>query len=128
MFSGLHIATSGLDGQTARMNVIAQNIANVETTRTPGGGPYQRQVVQLETTGEPGSAGVRVAANQQDGSAGPSVYNPSHPDADATGYVRMPNVDMTDENMDLMNARRNFEANITVYQAMKSMLSKAVKI
>lgn len=168
MFSSLAIASSGLSAQRVRMDVIAQNLANAETTKTPQGGPYQRRVVSLEAVAPstttststlitdaataasasvgapplPGAAafgstpiemtndvgGVRVASIGIDKSEGPMVYNPGSPDADKNGYVRMPNVNLTDELMDLMNARRIYEANATVFQVARAMLHKAIDI
>jgi flagellar basal-body rod protein FlgC len=171
MFSALRIASTGLSAQRVRMDVIAQNVANVETTRTPEGGPYHRRIVRLEaeasittppspatsataadpaaataptapatpTTTSPDNAlgaapgddvtgGVRVRSIEVDNTEGPLVYNPGHPDADKSGYVRMPNVNMTDEMMDLMNARRVYEANATVFEVAKAMLHKAIDI
>jgi flagellar basal-body rod protein FlgC len=168
MFSALAIAASGLSAQRVRMDVIAQNLSNAETTKTPEGGPYQRRVVNLEAvapttttdmsssvlavptpatvagTGIPlpgaqafGSSpiemtndvgGVRVASIGVDKSEGALVYNPGSPDADKNGYVRMPNVNLTDELMDLMNARRVYEANATVFQVARAMLHKAIEI
>src|SRR3954468_11666518 len=168
MFSALAIAASGLSAQRVRMDVIAQNLSNAETTKTPEGGPYQRRVVNLEAvapttttdmtssvlavptpatvagTGIPlpgaqafGSSpiemtndvgGVRVASIGVDKSEGALVYNPGSPDADKNGYVRMPNVNITDELMDLMNARRIYEANATVFQVARAMLHKAIDI
>jgi flagellar basal-body rod protein FlgC len=173
MFSALAIASSGLSAQRMRMEVIAQNLANAETTRTTQGGPYQRRVVNLEavnpqgdsaTTGtstssiapQPGTGpasatapsatttgtstgaatndatlvdgGVRVASVGEDKTQGALVYDPGHPDADRNGYVRMPNISITDEMMDLMNARRLYEANATVFQVARAMLHKALDI
>lgn len=160
MFSALAIASSGLSAQRMRMDVIAQNLANAETTRTPQGGPYQRRYVELEAIGpandinaasatgpaaggaaltastttalSPDAAditgGVRVASIGQDKTEGPLVYDPAHPDADKNGYVHMPNVSMTTELMDLMNARRIYEANATVFQVARAMLHKAIDI
>jgi flagellar basal-body rod protein FlgC len=162
MFSALAIASSGLSAQRVRMDVIAQNLANAETTKTPQGGPYQRRMVTLEAvtpaamtstmSTDPMSAatgmappvanafgstpiemtndvgGVRVASIGVDTNEGPMVYNPGSPDADKNGYVHMPNVNMTDELMDLMNARRIYEANATVFQVARAMLHKAIDI
>lgn len=166
MFSALAISASGLSAQRVRMDVVAQNLANAETTSTPEGGPYKRRVVNLEAvvpSSTPGGAvtpptpavvigpngvvlpnpqaygstplemtndvgGVRVASIDVDTSEGPMVYNPGSPDADANGYVRMPNVNLTDELMDLMNARRIYEANATVFQVARAMLHRATEI
>ena len=155
MFSALAIAASGLSAQRVRMDVVAQNLANAETTKTPEGGPYRRRVVTLEAVtpessfsstidasaagagGIAGSTpiemtndvgGVRVASITEDKTEGPQVYDPGNPSADAHGYVRLPNVSMTDEMMDLMDARRVYEANATVFQVARAMLHQAVSI
>lgn len=139
---GLGIAASGLAAQRARMDIISENIANAETTRGPDGKPYQRKVVSLQAVGfqpllsqgrtpapgEEGYGGVRVTGVQADASEGPLVYDPGHPDADPNGYVRMPNVDINTEMVDLMDARRVFEANATVFQAIKAMLQKSTQL
>lgn len=159
MFRSLAIAASGLSAQRKRIETIATNIANAETTRTPEGGPYRRRVVALEEEAGPSVwfaqppashplevpqvrvpdplivadsaealGGVRVSGVVEDGTEGPLVYDPSHPDADETGYVRYPNVNITEEMMHLMESRRVYEANATVFQAVKSMLKRATEI
>ncbi len=152
MFRTLSIAASGLSAQRQRLEVIAGNIANAETTRTADGTPYRRQFVQMEAktypaqpyevnaagqpaafrlpSGDPLSAahGVRVSAIETDATQGPLVYDPGHPDADASGYVRMPNVRITDELVDLMDSRRVYEANATVFQSTKAMLRRSLEI
>lgn len=139
---GLGIAASGLSAQRARLDVIAANIANAETTRGPDGTPYRRKVVALEEVAfqpllersaseEPAMeevGGVRIRGVAEDLGEGPLVYDPGHPDADDNGYVRMPNVSLTEELVDMMDARRLFEANATVFQAMKAMLRRAVQL
>ncbi|MBK8005953.1 MAG: flagellar basal body rod protein FlgC [Gemmatimonadetes bacterium] len=107
------------------LDVISQNIANAETTRTPEGGPYQRQVVVLQSDGQ---GGVEAAEVVQDTRPGSSEYDPAHPDADANGFVQRPNVDINTEIVDLMIARRVHEANATVFQAAKAMLRRALEI
>lgn len=155
LFRSLGIAASGLSAQRTRIDVIGTNIANAETTRTAEGGPYRRRQVALEAlaqqpeggivdagriipTGEPagelplptldGEGGVGVAGVFESTAEGALVYDPGHPDADDKGYVRLPNVNITDELVDLMDARRMYEANATVFQAMKNMLQRAVQI
>lgn len=137
---GLGIAASGLSAQRARLDAIAANIANAETTRGVDGAPYRRKVVRLEEVAfepllgrAPGQAGtegggVRVAGVEDDGVVGALRYDPGHPDADAAGYVRMPNVDISSEMADLMVTRRLFEANATVFQAMKAILKRSTQI
>jgi flagellar basal-body rod protein FlgC len=180
MFRPLAIAASGLSAQRARLETVASNLANAETTRTDGGGPYRRRVAVLESaTGQTqlfgattpaglsgtvanpvapfgvpafrvpalaaagddprvvplpiappddGMHGVRVGGVAEDGSEGPLVYDPGHPDADPNGYVRYPNVRVTDELIDLLDARRVYDANATVFQSAKAMLKKALEI
>ena len=165
MFRTLGVAASGLSAQRVRMETIAGNIANAETTRTPDGGPYRRRVAQLDVAGgaayvpslpalprvagagtefapvppaeplvAPGAGptldanGVQVSGVVEDASEGPLVYDPGHPDADANGYVRYPNVRITDAIVDLMDARRVFEANATVFQSAKQMLRRSIDI
>jgi flagellar basal-body rod protein FlgC len=105
--------------------VIASNIANVETTRTPEGGAYKRQVAISERDAASGQLVTRIV---EDAQPGRKVYDPGHPDADAQGFVTYPNVDMNAEMVDLMIARRLHEANATVFQAAKSMLKRALDI
>lgn len=142
----LAIAASGLTAQRTRIDIIAQNIANAETTRAVDGTPYQRKMVELREAGsqpimlrrsagdsspgqfEPELGGVEVAGVREDDSLGQFVYDPGHPDADETGYVMMPNVSLTDEMVDMMQARRLFEANATVFEAIKSMLHRATRL
>ena len=126
----LGVAASGLAAQLARLDVIALNIANAETTRGLDGTPYRRKVVEFQEVGfqpllmgsvnafeEDVIGGVRVVGVAEDPSEGALVYDPGHPDADEAGYVRMPNVNITDEMLDMMDARRLFEANASVFQA-----------
>lgn len=149
-FQTLGIAASGMSAQRRKIDTIATNIANAETTRTEGGGPYRRRVVEVAPgrTGfetllpgatPPGRApgadstredpyGVSVIGVTEDATEGPRVYEPGHPDADADGYVRYPNVNVTQEMVDLMEARRLFEANATVFQAAKAILRRAMDI
>jgi len=152
MFRPLGIAAGGLSAQRLRMETIATNIANAETTRGSNGVPYRRRVVRLEEAApqpmEPqypplplrqsegvvqpdpttGLGGVRVLAVEEDQSEGPLVYDPGHPDADSKGYVRYPNVRVTDETVDLMEARRVYEANASVFDAAKNLLRRALSI
>jgi flagellar basal-body rod protein FlgC len=152
MFRTLAVSASGLSAQRARLEVIASNIANAETTRAEDGTPYRRRTVRLEAGAQPGQPymatpsgappmfrlpsgnpvqspyGVRVAAIEEDVSEGPLVYDPGHPDADGNGYVRYPNVRITDEMVDLLQTRRIYEANATVFQSAKAMLRRALEI
>lgn len=155
LFRPLDIAASGLSAQRLRMETIATNVANAETTNTPEGGPYKRRVVRMEPQAREGAApqflplpseqarrggalaptdpteslgGVKAVGIEEDPSEGPLVYDPGHPDADARGYVRYPNVRVTDEMVDLMEARRLYEANSTVFQAARQLLRRALDI
>jgi len=154
-FRSLGIAATGLSAQRQRIDVIVSNIANAETTRTEDGGPYRRRIVELATQlfgaegglleagriypsgeyagelplpGVTGGEGVQVTGIAEDATEGPLVYDPGHPDADANGYVRMPNVSLTQETVNLMEARRMYEANATAFQAIKNMLLRAAQI
>lgn len=181
MFRSLAISASGLSAQRVRMETIASNIANAETTHDVNGQPYRRQVAVLAAgdgvagsgdsplapgqptgtsgvfdgvnafqvpsgqfsadgprrfevpvmeTGTPaaGASGVHVAGVQQDMTDGQLVYDPGHPDADKNGYVHYPNVRVTDEMVDMMDARRVYEANASVFQTAKGMLKQALNI
>lgn len=134
--SSLDISASALTAQRMRMNVVSENIANADTTRTADGEPYRRRVV---TMGEKPSAfadalhsatggGVMVTGIVEDASAFEYEYDPTHPDANAEGYVAYPNVDETEEIIDLMSATRSYEANVTALNATKSMAIKALEI
>jgi len=137
----LNISASGLTAQRFRMDVISQNIANADTTRTEDGGPYRRKTVVftaregnapfaqiLSQTSAPGAGGVAVSQLAEDPSDFKLVYDPGHPDADDGGYLRLPNVDMAKEMVDMMSATRSYEANITVLNAVKMMASRALDI
>jgi len=143
MFGGMEISASALTAQRLRMNVTAENLANAETTKGADGNPYRRKEVVLESVaaggfgaqlgaamGKSGVApgGVQAAAITEDPTDGKLVYDPSHPDADAQGYVRMPNVDTVTEMTDLIDAQRSYEANVTAMSAAKQMFSKTLEI
>ena len=139
----LNISGSGLTAQKLRMQVVAQNLANANTTRTEGGGPYRRKLVVLSERNGPNGfssalnasigdkatlGGVEAAAIIGDADDFKLEYDPSHPDADANGYVRLPNVNTVEEMVDIMSASRLYEANVTAFNAMKEMASKALEI
>ncbi|MFB3816377.1 MAG: flagellar basal body rod protein FlgC [Candidatus Methylomirabilales bacterium] len=133
--SALEISGSGLAAQRARMNVLAENLANVETTRTAEGGPYRRKLVVFgaaeEAFGqalEAARGGVTVVGVRESDEPARRVHLPAHPDADADGYVLMPNVNPMLEMVDLLAATRAYEANVTAVQAAKSMAAKALEI
>ncbi|WP_326910451.1 flagellar basal body rod protein FlgC [Sedimentibacter sp. MB31-C6] len=137
----LNISGSGLTAQKFRMDIIAENIANIDTTRTEAGGPYRRKMIVLSSTGsnnfknmlinnldEHKVGGVEVSDIVEDQSEFKLVYNPEHPDADENGYVNMPNVDSLKETVDMMEAYRAYQANVTALNTMKQMASKALEI
>ncbi|MDY0405890.1 flagellar basal body rod protein FlgC [Virgibacillus sp. 179-BFC.A HS] len=144
IFSSFNTAASALTAQRLRMDVISSNLANAETTRAKMNAngeyePYRRKMVQLETDKpnfatylENASAnqtpGVKVAKIAEDEEPFKLVYNPGHPDANAEGYVQMPNVDPLKEMVDLMSSTRSYEANVTALNATKGMLMKALEI
>jgi flagellar basal-body rod protein FlgC len=121
----LETSARGMSIQGRFLDVIARNIANAQTTRTPEGGPYRREVAVV---GGDAADGGAVAGTIQDPTPGRMVYDPGHPDANAEGFVEYPNVDVNAELVDLMIARRVHEANASVFQAAKSMLRKAMDI
>jgi flagellar basal-body rod protein FlgC len=121
----LSAPAAGMAIEQKFLEVIASNIANSETTHTPEGGPYKRQVAVTDRDATSGQLVMRVV---EDAQPGRKVYDPGHPDADADGFVTYPNVDLNSELVDLMIARRIHEANATVFQAAKSMLRRALDI
>jgi len=132
IFSNFGISASGLTAQRLRMDTIVNNIANIETTRTPEGGPYRRQITlfaprQPEEPGKTGG-GVRVQALMQDQSPFKRVYEPNHPDADEEGYVLMPNVELIKEMVNMIDASRAYEANVTALNTAKDMAQRALEI
>ena len=159
--TALDISASGMRAQRQRMNAVASNIANIETTKTENGEPYRRKVIVMEagasektfaqilnredqrikrshprhinsvrTTNIDGSIGVPVQGNLKiiQDNAFRTVYDPDHPDSDADGYVRMPNINVITEMVNMITASRRYEANATVIDASKSMSKKALEI
>lgn len=144
--SSFDITSSALTAQRLRMDVISENLANINTTRTATGEPYRRRYVlfqerepsfsdyfsnalsQSDGLSKASGRGVRVTAIQEDQSPFKLEYDPTHPDADADGYVRYPNVDLAVEMVDMMSATRSYEANITAINAFKNMATQALSI
>ena len=127
VMAGFDIAGSGLAAERARMNVIAENVANAYVTRTPEGGPYVRRVVGFENALDSAYGGVRVSGIFQDQrSPFVTVKEPGHRDADAEGNVRYPNVDVLQEMVDFNVARRSYEANLAVFRAYTGMVKNAI--
>jgi flagellar basal-body rod protein FlgC len=132
------ISASGLSAERLRMEVVAQNIANAHSTRTPQGGPYRRQDVVFETVLHEQlhgrcrrmleGGGVHVVGVIDDPSELPRVYSPGHPDADPEGFVIMPNVQLPIEMVNLMTANRAYEANLKVLQAFRQQAEQALTL
>ncbi len=123
----IDIAVSGLRAETTRMNVIANNIANSNTTKTPSGGPYRRQEVILST--DEGISGVtvdQIAADMLTNFR--RVHQPGHPDADKEGYVQMPNVDLPVEMINMITASRAYQANAAVLKRYEEMMNVAIEL
>ena len=141
MFGGMEISASALTAERLRMDVVAENLANAQTTRGADGQPYRRKEVVLQeraasfgaslsaamSNGTSGG-GVEVAGIAEDQTPLKRVYDPGHPDADAEGYVSMPNVDTVTEMVDLISAQRAYEANVTAMQAAKQMFSRTLEL
>jgi flagellar basal-body rod protein FlgC len=140
-FTAINVSSSGLSAQRTRLNIASSNLANVETTRTPEGGPYRRRQVVLSAV--PFSNAfeqvqradmhdqthtVEVTSIVNDESEPRLVYNPDHPDAREDGYVAMPNVNPISEMVDLLSTSRSYEANVSALKASKSMAMEALKL
>lgn len=147
IFRGIDAAASGLTAERLRMDVIANNIANANTTRTAEGGPFKRKYVVFEPRVEtepnfarilageifppkkdPVGRGVRATRIGTDDTQGTMVYDPGHPDANAEGYVEKPNINIVTEMVDMITASRGYEANVTVVNAAKAMAQSALDI
>jgi flagellar basal-body rod protein FlgC len=147
MFDAINASGSGLTAERLRMDVTAENLANAQTTRGADGNPYRRKEVVLQETGSgsfgnmltsamgtragggsTAANGVQVAGIVEDQAPNKLVYDPGHPDANAQGYVEMPNVNSVTEMVDLISASRGYEANVTAIQTAKSMFSKTLDI
>jgi flagellar basal-body rod protein FlgC len=135
LFDSLDASGSALSAERLRMDVSAENLANAQSTRgANGSGPYKRKEVVLEQAGSSfadslqAARGVRVAGIVEDPSPARRVYDPGHPDADAQGYVTLPNVNTVTEMTDLIGASRAYEANVTAMQTAKSMFARTLDI
>ena len=131
LFDALNVSASGMSAERLRMDVIASNLANANTTRGADGQPYRRQEVILQekspSFGEV-LGGVMVAGIVDDPTPPRRVYDPGHPDADKNGYVTMPNVNTVTEMTDLISSSRAYEANVTAMQTAKTMFSKTLDL
>lgn len=136
LLKSMVVSASGMTAERLRMDLIANNIANANTTRTAAGGPYRRQVALLEARqgdfhallGQALGGGVRVARIAEDGRPFVLKYDPEHPDAGPDGYVQLPNVEIVTEMVDLITATRAYEAGATALEAARSMAMRALDL
>ena len=140
LYSSIEVSASGLSAERLAMDVIANNLANVNTTRTPEGGPFKRQLVVFaqkqdaaaQTDSLSGTtssnAGVQAVGIVNDNSPDKLVYDPSHPDADPQGYVHMPNIEVVKEMVDMMAASRAYEANVTAISESRTISTATLGI
>jgi flagellar basal-body rod protein FlgC len=151
LFDAIEIAGSGLSAERVRMDVTSENLANAQTTKAANGQPYQRQEVELQQTGTPSSnfeatlsealgsgpgaglahspaGGVQVAGIVADRTPDQQVYDPGNPEADAQGYVKMPNVNTVTEMVDLISESRSYQSDVTAMQTAKSMFTATLGI
>lgn len=143
LFTGINTTASGMTAEQLRMDVIANNIANINTTRTPQGGPYKRQRVifvprgerqkfylpfQTKKIADQVGSGVRVLRIEEDNSPPRIEYNPNHPDADENGYVKFPNINIVSEMVDMITATRAYEANVTALMSIREAMMRAIQI
>lgn len=136
LLPAIDVTADALNAEKIRLEVVGQNIANAQTTRGPDGLPYQRKVVSFETVmrdvpGADGSRrveGLRVSSVTGDPTPGHKIYHPGHPHADASGMVQMPNVNVSQEMVDLITASRAYEANLSVVRTARQMAMKAMQI
>ena len=143
LFSALAVSGSGMTAQRTRAELLVENMANVETTRTPDGGPYRRKdaVFESQPVGSfedlveselgyaaPGTLGVQVSEIVVDQRDPEKRYLPGHPDADKDGYVAFPRINPAEDMVDLVDASRNFEANVSAISAVKDMIQQSIAI
>lgn len=130
-YSSIDISASGLFAQRVRLDAIANNIANVNTTRTAKGGPYQRQEVAFRAHAggfDEANGGVEVDEVLESSDPPKVVHDPSHPDADKDGNVKLPNINIVGEMVDMITATRAYEANVQAISAARTMVAKAIEI
>jgi flagellar basal-body rod protein FlgC len=141
LFSSLSVSASGMAAQRERTEVLVENLANSETTRTPEGGPYRRKDVVFSEDSSVGSfssafdsalgpnlSGVAVSETTVDNSAPEMRYQPGHPDADKDGYVAYPKINPAEDMVDLLGASRGYEANVAAISAVKDMINKSLDL
>ncbi len=127
------VSASALEAHRVRMNTIASNMANAQSTKTQEGGPYVKKSVLFQTmpvnmNAEEGLEGVRVSGIVEEEKPPLIVYDPAHPDADGEGYVKMPNINVLEEMVNMMMALRAYEANVRAFNISKGMYQKALEI
>ena len=139
LFNSIAVSASGMAAQRARAEVLVENLANSETTRTAEGGPYRRKDVVFETDRQVGpfssvfqtaleGQGVTVAQVVEDGRPPEMRYIPGHPDADASGYVQFPAINPAEDMVDLMGASRGYQANVAALSAVKDMIHRSIDL
>ena len=139
LFGAMNIGSSALKAQSIRLNVISSNLANMDTTRTPEGGPYKKKSVifitqkpnfekELENIGQQMVQGVKVKQIINSRGEGKKHYDPSHPDADEKGYVEKPNINLVEEITDMIKVKGSYEANVNSIKAAQRMALKALEI
>jgi len=135
--TSLKICGSGLAAQRAKLDIITSNLANINTTRTPEGGPYRKKTIALaaetvadnfDSTIKEAVRSVRIDEVKEDTNGIKMVYDPSHPDADAKGYVAMPNINIMSEMADMITASRAYEACVTAFESTKNMTMKTLEM
>ena len=138
LFTSLQVSASGMEAQRERAQLLVENMANAETTRTPEGGPYKRKDVVFSSDAQASpfaaafqselASGVRVADVVTDNRAPDMRYMPGHPDADENGYVAFPNLNPAEEMVNLMNAQRSYEGNVSAMAAVKDMINHSIDL
>ncbi|HWP20426.1 MAG TPA: flagellar basal body rod protein FlgC [Burkholderiaceae bacterium] len=130
MFKIFNIAGSAVSAQSQRLNVVASNLANADTVAGPDGQPYKARQVVFQTVlmGEQGSAGVKVDQVVEDEAPGRRVHDPSHPQADAQGYVTYSNVNAVEEMVNMISASRSYQNNVEVMNTAKTLLQKTLQM
>ncbi|MBS4539839.1 flagellar basal body rod protein FlgC [Clostridium sp. D2Q-11] len=141
LFNSINVSATGMTAERTRMDIISENIANANTTKTSNGTPYNRKMIVFEENkpnfstllndaikSTNNSSGVKIKKIVEDETPYKKVYEPGHPDANEDGYVEMPNVDVVKEMVDMISATRAYEANITSLNSSKSMFMKALEI
>jgi len=134
LFSAADISASGMSAERLRMEVVANNIANANSTQSADGGPYKRKqlvfsaMLDPNATDSTGLLGVQVLGEEIDDSPMPRIYSPGHPDADDDGMVTMPNVKLPNEMVDLITASRSYEANLKALTSFKQMIEQTLSL